>query len=103
MWLSEGFATYLTHMFVEHVEGRDAFVAGLRRDRDRVAAAEKKTPDTPIVHRNISDMSRVLNTFVYQKAGWVLHMLRAESRRREVPCVDSRGTSPLPERHRVHR
>jgi aminopeptidase N len=76
VWLSEGFATYLTHLFVEHVEGRDAFVAGLQRDRDRVAAAEKKTPDTPIVHRNLSDMSRVLNTFVYQKAGWVLHMLR---------------------------
>jgi aminopeptidase N len=42
-----------------------------------VAAAEKKTPDTPIVHRNLSDMNRVLNTFVYQKAGWVLHMLQA--------------------------
>jgi aminopeptidase N len=77
VWLSEGFATYLTHLFVEHVDGRDAFAAGLRRDRERVAAAEKKTPDTPIVHRNLSDMSRVLNTFVYQKAGWVLHMLRS--------------------------
>jgi aminopeptidase N len=77
VWLSEGFATYLTHLFVEHVDGRDAYVAGLRRDRGRISAAEKKTPDTPIVHRNISDMSRVLNTFVYQKAGWVLHMLRA--------------------------
>jgi aminopeptidase N len=76
VWLSEGFATYLTHLFVEHVEGRDAFVAGLRRDRERVAAAERKTPDTPIVHRNLADMNRVLNTFVYQKAGWVLHMLR---------------------------
>jgi aminopeptidase N len=77
VWLSEGFATYLTHMFVEHVDGRDAFVAGLRRDRDRVAAAERQTPDTPIVHRNLSSMAKVLNTFVYQKAGWVLHMLRA--------------------------
>jgi aminopeptidase N len=76
VWLSEGFATYLTHMFVEHVEGHDAFVAGLARDRDRVIAAEKKVPDTPIIHRNLADMSQVLNTFVYQKAGWVLHMLR---------------------------
>jgi aminopeptidase N len=76
VWLSEGFATYLTHLFVDHVDGRDAFVAGLRRDRDRVAAAERQTPDTPIVHRNLADMGRVLNTFVYQKAGWVLHMLR---------------------------
>jgi aminopeptidase N len=78
VWLSEGFATYLTHLFVEHVDGHDAFVAGLRRDRDRVIAAEKKTPDTPIVHRNLSNMNLVLNTFVYQKAGWVLHMLRGK-------------------------
>ena len=76
VWLSEGFATYLTHLFMEHVEGRDAFVAGLKRDRDRVIAAEKKTPDTPIIHRNLADMNQVLNVFVYQKAGWVLHMLR---------------------------
>jgi aminopeptidase N len=76
VWLSEGFATYLTHLFVEHVDGHDAFLAGLVRDRERVIAAEKKTPDTPIVHRNLADMDKVLNTFVYQKAGWVLHMLR---------------------------
>lgn len=76
VWLSEGFATYLTHLFVEHVDGHDAFVAGLKRDRERVATAEKKQPDTPIIHRNLSDMTKVLNTFVYQKAGWVLHMLR---------------------------
>jgi aminopeptidase N len=76
VWLSEGFATYLTHLFVEHTEGRDAFVAGLIRDRGRVISAEAKMPDTPIVHRNLADMSRVLNTFVYQKGGWVLHMLR---------------------------
>ncbi len=33
-------------------------------------------PDTPIIHRNLSDMRRVLNQFVYQKGGWTLHMLR---------------------------
>ena len=33
-------------------------------------------PDTPIIHRNLSDMRRVLNRFVYQKGGWVLHMMR---------------------------
>src|SRR6185436_3543186 len=27
-------------------------------------------------HRSLSDMSLVLNRLVYQKAGWVLHMLR---------------------------
>ncbi len=76
VWLSEGFATYLAHLFVEHVEGRDAFVAGLVRDRNRVIDAERRSPDTPIVHDNLADMTKVLNVFVYQKAGWVLHMLR---------------------------
>jgi aminopeptidase N len=76
VWLSEGFATYFTHLYTEHFEGRDAFVRGLRADIPTIAAAQKGAPDQPIIHRNLSDMSRVLNRLVYQKAGWVLHMLR---------------------------
>jgi len=76
VWLSEGFATYFTHLYNEHYEGRDAFVAGLKRDIVTVLESEKKMPDTPIIHRNLSDMRRVLNRFVYQKGGWVLHMMR---------------------------
>jgi aminopeptidase N len=76
VWLSEGFATYFTHLYVQHYDGRDAFVAGLRRDIDTVLQAEQKMPDTPIVHRNLDDMRRVLNRFVYQKGSWVLHMMR---------------------------
>jgi aminopeptidase N len=76
VWLSEGFATYFTHLYTEHAEGRDAFIRGLRRDVDTIVAAQKAAPDQPVIHRNLSDMSRVLNRFVYQKGGWVLHMLR---------------------------
>jgi aminopeptidase N len=76
VWLSEGFATYFTLLFTEHASGRDVFVAGLRTSRATVLETERKLPDTPVVHRNLSDMSRVLNPLVYQKAGWVLHMLR---------------------------
>ncbi len=78
VWLSEGFATYLTDCFVEHTQGRDAFVASLQRERQSVIRAEAQSPDTPIVHRDLTDMGRVLNTFVYQKAAWVLHMLRSQ-------------------------
>jgi len=78
VWLSEGFATYFTLLFTEHDGGREAFVAGLKQSRDSVLQLEKKMPDTPVVHRNLSDMRRVLNGLVYQKGGWVLHMLRAE-------------------------
>ena len=78
VWLSEGFATYFTLLFTEHDEGRDAFVDGLTRSRAQILQFERKLPDTPVIHRNLSDMSKVLNNLVYQKGGWVLHMLRAE-------------------------
>ncbi len=77
VWLSEGFATYFTHLYAEQFSGRDEFVRGLKGDIPRIVEAQRKAPDQPIIHRNISDMSTVLNRFVYQKAGWVLHMLRA--------------------------
>jgi aminopeptidase N len=78
VWLSEGFATYFTLLFTEHDEGRDAFVDGLIRSRAQILQLEQKLPDTPVIHRNLADMSKVLNNLVYQKGGWVLHMLRAE-------------------------
>ena len=78
VWLSEGFATYFTLLFTEHDEGRDAFVDGLARSRAQILQLDQKLPDTPVIHRNLADMSKVLNNLVYQKGGWVLHMLRAE-------------------------
>ena len=78
VWLSEGFATYFTLLFTEHDEGREAFVDGLRRSRAQVLQLEQKFPNSPVVHRNLDDMTRVLNGLIYQKGGWVLHMLRAE-------------------------
>ena len=78
VWLSEGFATYFTLLFSEHDEGRDAFVDGLKRSRAQVLQLEQKLPDTPVIHRNLADMSKVLNNLVYQKGGWFLHMLRNE-------------------------
>lgn len=78
VWLSEGFATYFALLFTEHDEGRDAFVDGLQRSRAQVLQFEQKLPDTPVIHRNLSDMTKVLNNLVYQKGGWVLHMLRNE-------------------------
>lgn len=76
VWLSEGFATYFTHLYTEQFEGRDAFVRGLHNDIQTIEQAHRSAPDQPIIHRNLSDMRRVLNRLVYQKAGWVLHMLR---------------------------
>jgi aminopeptidase N len=76
VWLSEGFATYFTHLYTEQFGGRDAFVQGLRADVQTIINAQNEAPEQSIIHRNLADMSKVLNRFVYQKAGWVLHMLR---------------------------
>lgn len=78
VWLSEGFATYFALLFIEHDEGRDAFASELQRTRTTVLQLERKLPDTPVIHRNLADMSKVLNNLVYQKGGWMLHMLRQE-------------------------
>ena len=76
VWLSEGFATYFTLLFIEHAYGRDEFVAGLRRSRDRVTAFYEGDPGYRIVHDNLTDMGQVTSSNTYQKGGWTLHMLR---------------------------
>jgi aminopeptidase N len=77
VWLSEGFATYFDLLFTEHDRGRDAFVERLERSRAQILELEQKQPNTPVIHRNLATMERVLNQFVYQKGGWTLHMLRS--------------------------
>jgi len=78
VWLSEGFATYLTLLATEHYRGRDAFVDGLQRSRESVWAGEARDPEETVVHHNLSDMSEVLSGLQYQKGAWILHMLRWE-------------------------
>jgi len=80
VWLSEGFATYFTLLYTEHAAGRDAFVDGLRRSRDRVLQLEKTQPNTPVVHVNFDESKPdgPNNQLVYQKGSWALHMLREQ-------------------------
>ncbi|BDC53046.1 peptidase [Bryobacterales bacterium F-183] len=77
VWLSEGFATYFTLLFIEHSQGRDAFATGLQDSRRRIFNLEKAQPGLTIRHQNLADMKRVLNQLIYQKGGWTLHMLRS--------------------------
>jgi aminopeptidase N len=77
VWLSEGFATYFTLLFIEHAYGRDAFVAGLESSAERVFAHYDENPDYRIVHDDLSDMGQVTSAATYQKGSWVLHMLRS--------------------------
>ena len=78
VWLSEGFATYFTLLFIEHAYGRDEFVAGLRTSRKAVLDFDTRTPDYRVVHANLTDMSQVTTRMIYEKGAWTLHMLRGE-------------------------
>ncbi|MFM1879428.1 MAG: hypothetical protein RLZZ241_2294 [Bacteroidota bacterium] len=76
VWLSEGFATYFTLLFIEHAYGREAFLEGLQSSKTRVDAYQAEHPEYTIIHNNLADMSRVTSSQTYQKGSWFLHMLR---------------------------
>ncbi|MBK8811170.1 MAG: M1 family metallopeptidase [Acidobacteria bacterium] len=76
VWLSEGFATYFTLLFIEHQYGRDAFVEGLKSSKNSVDAFYNKRPDYRIIHDNLKNMEDVTTSQIYQKGSWTLHMLR---------------------------
>ena len=76
VWLSEGFATYFTLLFIEHEYGRDEFLSGLEASRQRVLEFDKEHPDYRVVHDNLDDMAQVTTGQIYQKGAWILHMLR---------------------------
>jgi len=76
VWLSEGFATYFTLLFAEHSKGRDEFTDGLKSSREQIIKYLQKNQDSPVVHHQLSDMSKVTSTLTYQKGAWILHMLR---------------------------
>ncbi len=77
VWLSEGFATYFTKLYLENTYGSKRLMDEMQGDRVNVIAYFQKDPN-PIVNTSITDPNKVLSTNTYQKASWVLHMLRQE-------------------------
>ena len=76
LWLSEGFATYLTHVYTESKEGTDVLNSRMRADRETVLDFVKNRK-RPVVDTT-SNYMQLLNANSYQKGSWVLHMLRRE-------------------------
>jgi len=77
VWISEGFATYLTDIYIENVHGREAFVASMVDEKNQVLRFARRSL-APIVDTTMPVSIRLLNNNTYEKAGWVLHMLRHE-------------------------
>jgi aminopeptidase N len=76
LWLSEGFATYMTHCYLENKYGIDTLKKGMEKDRAKLIAFEKRRL-SPVVDTSVhGDYMQLLNPNSYEKGGWVLHMLR---------------------------
>jgi aminopeptidase N len=76
LWLSEGFATYMTNVYLEHKYGADTLKKRLKADRLKIFQFEKSRV-TPVVDTTVKDNYMVmLNANSYEKGGWVLHMLQ---------------------------
>jgi aminopeptidase N len=81
IWLNEGFATYLTHLWFEHKDGTAAYEARMREAFDGVLAAD--TTGAPSASAMASkEYFHPWETFrrpanPYGKGACVLHMLRA--------------------------
>ena len=76
LWLSEGFATYMTNIYLESKYGSDTLVKRLQKERKEALDFGKRWKQ-PVVD-TVSSYMDLLNANSYQKGGWILHMLRRQ-------------------------
>jgi aminopeptidase N len=74
LWLNEGFATFFENFWLEHKNGADAAAYEYWQDQNRWFR-EKRLFGVPILTRDFTDSTQYDGN-TYQKAGWVLKMLR---------------------------
>ncbi|HMI77882.1 MAG TPA: M1 family metallopeptidase, partial [Ferruginibacter sp.] len=75
-WLSEGFATFFTLLFIENAYGYDEYKKGLEQAKRSVYKYAEKDSTFSIVSERSAEKDEVTSTITYQKGAWVLHMLR---------------------------
>ncbi len=75
-WLNEGFATFGGTLWEEHRYGVDASSYRYWRQQNNWMQSKELYP-IPIVTRDINDSVEYVGN-VYDKAGWVIHMLREQ-------------------------
>ncbi|MFD2937938.1 M1 family metallopeptidase [Spirosoma flavum] len=78
LWLSEGFATYFSALYLEHAYGKDTLNTVLNQNKNQIFRYTSLKPKGTIVDSTTSNLMDLLNPNSYQKGGWVLHMLRHE-------------------------
>ncbi|MGF7215853.1 aminopeptidase N [Spirosoma lacussanchae] len=78
LWLSEGFATYFSALYLEQAYGRDTLNAVLNQNKGQIFRYTALKPKGTVVDSVTTNLNDLLNPNSYQKGGWVLHMLRHE-------------------------
>ncbi len=78
VWLSEGFATYFSALWVREARGDSAFRGRMRAIRSTVLRDTVSVTRRPVIDTIETTLTRLLNRNSYEKGGFVLHMLRAQ-------------------------
>ena len=74
-WLNEGFATFCEALWQERHRGIDEYLMELLGMQSGYLAEAYRRP---IVHRSYNQHTDIFDRHLYEKAGFVLHMLRKE-------------------------
>lgn len=74
IWLSEGFATYFTNLYIQKAKGEAAFQQRLSNEKEKVIAYSKEQ-QIPIIDYVSTNLMSLLNPNSYQKGSWFLRML----------------------------
>ena len=75
-WLSEGFATFFTLLFIENEYGKEEYNKGIIKAKKSVLDMTVKMPNFSIVAPRTAEKEVVTTGLTYQKGAWFLHMLR---------------------------
>ncbi len=75
IWLSEGFATYMTAVYLEMTYGKEELDQTMKSARNRVIRFYRRSP-RPVIDTTITRLMDLLSPNSYQKGAWILHMLR---------------------------
>ena len=75
-WLSEGFATFFTLLFIENEYGKEEYKKGIVKAKKTVFDLALKMPNFSIVSPRAAEKEEVTSGLTYQKGAWIIHMLR---------------------------
>lgn len=75
-WLNEGFATYFEELWGEHDKGADEFKYSMLQVKQGYLHEDSNYRRPIVYHVYYADGFELFDRHLYNKGGWVLHMLR---------------------------